>query len=161
MMYTGAFGAAENQRLVKWLNDTGLADDYVNSIDWATLDWRKHTKAEADRIQDYFGRLFATMTKQELLAEAIRRRIMIQPVSSARDLVNHVHLQARDYWQYLDYPSLGVKLRYPVRFCLNSETPGRNWRRAPMIGEHNQEIYAKELNYSISEIIAMKEAGII
>ncbi len=161
MIYTGAFGAAEDGRLVKWLDEEGMADDYLKGIAWSTLEWRKQTSEEANRIHDYFARFFATKTKSELLEEALKRRIMLQPVSSARDLVEHPHLTARDYWQDVAYPQLDMTLRYPVRFCLNSETPCKNWRSAPFIGEHNSEIYGDELGYSTSEIISLKEAGII
>lgn len=160
MIYTGSFGVEEDKRLVQWLDEEGMADDYLKGIDWNTLDWRMHSGEEGEKIQNYFARFFATKTKAELLAEALKRRIMIQPVSSARDLIEHQHLQARDYWQDVEYSDLGVSLRYPVRFCLSSETPCKHWRRAPAIGEHNQEIY-KELGYSASEIVSLKEAGII
>jgi crotonobetainyl-CoA:carnitine CoA-transferase CaiB-like acyl-CoA transferase len=160
MIYTGAFGAAEDERLVNWLDESGMADDYLKGIEWNTLDWRTKSGEEGERIQNYFARFFATKTKAELLTEALKRRIMIQPLSSARDLVEHPHLQARDYWQDVEYPHLGVSLRYPIRFCLNSETPIKHWRRAPITGEHNLEIY-QELGYSASEIISLKAAGII
>jgi crotonobetainyl-CoA:carnitine CoA-transferase CaiB-like acyl-CoA transferase len=160
MIYTGSFGAAADERLVNWLDESGMADDYLKGIDWNTLDWRTKSGEEGERIQNYFARFFATKTKVDLLTEAIKRRIMIQPLSSARDLVEHPHLQARDYWQDVEYPHLGVSLRYPIRFCLNSETPIKHWRRAPITGEHNLEIY-QELGYSASEIISLKAAGII
>lgn len=86
---------------------------------------------------------------------------MVQPVSSPRDIVEHPQLEVRDYWQKLEHADLGVTLRYPSRFCLMSETPCELQRRAPHIGEHNQEIYQKELGYSNEEMIALKQAGII
>jgi crotonobetainyl-CoA:carnitine CoA-transferase CaiB-like acyl-CoA transferase len=34
-------------------------------------------------------------------------------------------------------------------------------RRAPLIGEHNQEIYEGELGFSKEEMLSLKQAGII
>ena len=160
MMYTGSFGAAENKRLVEWLDDEGIADDFLKGIDWPNLDWRDRPKEDAERVQGYLTRLFQSKTKAEILQEAIERRVMVQPVSSPRDIVGHPQLEARGFWQELEHPDLGTALRYPSRFCLLSETPGKLQRAAPHIGEHNQEIY-KELGFSNEELTTLKQAGII
>ena len=34
-------------------------------------------------------------------------------------------------------------------------------RRAPLIGEHNYEIYVKELGLSVDELVTLKQGGII
>jgi crotonobetainyl-CoA:carnitine CoA-transferase CaiB-like acyl-CoA transferase len=34
-------------------------------------------------------------------------------------------------------------------------------RRAPLIGEHNEEIYKKELGLSAEELMVLKQSGII
>ena len=161
MIITGPFGASESQRLVKWLDDEGMADDFLRGIDWATLDWRQMSREEGEKIQDYFARFFQTKTKAELLEEALRRRLMIQPVNTPKDIMRHPQLEARGYWQKLDHTDLGATLRYPSRFCLMSEAPCKLWRRAPLIGEHNQEIYQKELGFSSEELVVLKQGGII
>ncbi|GAF80250.1 unnamed protein product, partial [marine sediment metagenome] len=161
MIYTGSFGAAENKRLVEWLDDEGIADDFLKGIDWPNLEWRGRSREEGEKIQDYLARLFQSKTKAELLEEALKRRIMVQPVSSPRDIMEHPQLEARGYWQKLDHADLGTSLRYPSRFCLLSETPCELRRGAPLIGEHNQEIYQEELGFSSEDLVALKQAGII
>jgi crotonobetainyl-CoA:carnitine CoA-transferase CaiB-like acyl-CoA transferase len=42
-----------------------------------------------------------------------------------------------------------------------AETPWRISRRAPLIGEHNKEIYQEELGFSREEMLLLKEARII
>ena len=161
MIYTGSFGAAENKRLVEWLDEEGIADEFLKGIDWPNLDWRGRSREEAERVQGYLAKLFQSKTKAELLQEAIKRRVMVQPVSSPRDIVEHPQLEARGYWQELEHADLGITLRCPSRFCLLSETPCKLQRGAPHIGEHNQEIYQKELGYSNEEMIALEETGTI
>ena len=43
----------------------------------------------------------------------------------------------------------------------DEDTPIQIPRRAPLIGEHNEEIYVKELGLSHDDLIALVEAGII
>ena len=86
---------------------------------------------------------------------------MVQPVSSPRDILAHPQLEARDYWQQLEHADLGTTLRYPSRFCMLSETSCELRRPAPLIGEHNLEIYREELVLSCKDLVDLKQAGII
>ena len=54
-----------------------------------------------------------------------------------------------------------VSITYPGVFTNASETPLTISRRAPLIGEHNEEIYEKELGLSREELLILKQAGII
>ncbi len=141
LIFGGHWGAThDNPRFVKWLEELGLADDYIRNLDWAHLNWRCTPLPEVDRIHGYFGRLFMSMTKAELLRGALARRIALQPVNTPEDILVHPQLEARGYWQEVDYPELGLKLRHPGRFCLPGVSPCRISRRAPRIGEHNAEL---------------------
>jgi len=60
----------------------------------------------------------------------------------------------------MEHPELHDTLTYVGPSIKLMETPIRFRRRAPLIGEHNQEVYA-ELGLSRDEIIALKEGGII
>jgi len=161
MMYTGDFGVEECRRLVAWADEHGMTDEYLRGIDWATFEWRSQTRAGADRVQEYFVKFFKTMTKEELLEQALKRRIMIQPVSSPKDILDHIQLKAREYWQEIEYPELGTSFKYPERVSLNSVTPCSNRRKAPAIGEHNREIYQAEHGCSPEEIGRLEAAGVI
>jgi len=161
MLYTGAFGAEEDKRLVKWLEEEGLADEYIRGIDWAKLDWRDKKREDGERIMSYLGRLFKSKTKAELLDEGYKRDILVQPVATPKDILDHPQFKATRYWQEVEHDDLGVTLRYPGRVCLASETPLRIWRRAPLIGEHNLDIYEKEMGISRQQLVALAEAGVI
>ncbi|MFC1822148.1 CaiB/BaiF CoA transferase family protein [Thermodesulfobacteriota bacterium] len=161
MIFTGQFGADESNRLVQWLDEEGFADDFLKSIDWVTLDWRNKTREEGEQIQQYYVKFFQSKTKAVLLKEALKREIMIQPVSTPKDIMEHPQLKARGYWQNLEHDDLGITLSYPTRFCMLSATPCKQYRRAPNIGEHNTEIYQEELGYSAMELTTLKQAGVL
>ena len=99
--------------------------------------------------------------KAELFGEALKRGAMVYPVSTAAELLNSPQLTARGFWVALEHPELGTTITYPGPFAKCSETPPKVTRRAPLIGEHNQEIYEKELGISKGKIRTLKQDGII
>ncbi|MCX8127066.1 MAG: CoA transferase, partial [Dehalococcoidia bacterium] len=150
-LYTGAFGAEEDRRLVKWMDEEGIADEFIKSIDWAKLDWRRTPLDEVARIHGYVERFFKSKTKAELLEGAVKRRLAIQPVNTPGDILKHPQLEARNYWQDLTFPD-GTTARYPSRFCLPSYSPCKQWRPAPRVGEHNSEVYCGLLGLSTDNV---------
>jgi crotonobetainyl-CoA:carnitine CoA-transferase CaiB-like acyl-CoA transferase len=56
---------------------------------------------------------------------------------------------------------MSTRMSYPGAFVKASQAPSRAVRRAPMIGEHNKEIYEDELGLSRDTLCRLKEAGII
>ena len=162
LIFGGHWGAThDNPPLVDWMNKEGMADDFMKGIDWAHLSWRKTPREEVERMHSSIGSFFQSKTKTELLEGALKRRMCIQPTCTPIDILEHAQLKARNYWQELEHPELGTTISYPGRSCLPSKTPCKQWRRAPLIGEHNQEIYQQELGLSQEEIIILKEGGII
>jgi len=150
-LFPAPLGTAENLQLVKWIDEAGIADDFFRGIDWPNFGWEGKSLEEAERVHDYLARLFLSKTTAELAEEAFRRDIKVEPISTPKDILRHPQLEARDYWQQLEHPELGATISYPGRFCLLPETPGKLRRRAPHIGEHNQEILEKELAISSEE----------
>ncbi len=147
--------------VVEFMDQEGMADDFIRNMDWGALDWGCVTQEEADRIQEYFFRFFKTKTKAELFSEAIKRNLLIQPVCTAKDILEHPQLQERNYWQKVEHRELSQSLTYPGGFIRSSETPCKIWRRPPLIGEHNIEIYEGDLGLSREKLIALKQAGAI
>jgi crotonobetainyl-CoA:carnitine CoA-transferase CaiB-like acyl-CoA transferase len=160
-IYTGQFGAKENRSWVKWLDEEGMADGFLREIDWDNFDWRTQTPEQAERIQGQLATFFQTKTKVELAGEARKRGIMLETVNTPIDVLQHPQLEARGFWHQLDHPELGTAITYPARFALLSESPARLRRRAPLVGEHNQEIYRGELGFAEGDLVALKACGAI
>jgi crotonobetainyl-CoA:carnitine CoA-transferase CaiB-like acyl-CoA transferase len=100
-------------------------------------------------------------TKKEIAEEGLKRGINAVIASDPADVLDNSQLMARNFWIELDHPELGVKLNYPRHFFLCSETENYIGRRAPAIGQDNDEVYRKELGLPSMEIIALKEANVI
>jgi len=158
-IYGGHTGAPANRALIKWMDEEGMAPDFLKEKDWENFDITKASQAELDQISEPIGRFFLEHTKEEIYEEAIRRRLFIDPVATISDLLENPQLSARAFWQEVDHPELGTAITYPGAFVRLSEASCRIRHRAPLIGEHNEEIYEKELGLSKEELVVLKQAG--
>ncbi|MFH1623755.1 MAG: CoA transferase [Pseudomonadota bacterium] len=147
--------------LVQWMGAEGMADEHLKTIKWGEFDMSKVTPSEIEEIEEKVGSFFSTYTKDDLYKEASKRHVPLAPVSDFADVLQNDQLRSRDYWVELDHPELKTRITYPGPFAKFSETPISIERRAPLIGEHNEEIYGKELGISTKELVVLKEGGII
>ena len=160
--YTGGPQAKRHSiPLVKWIAEEGMADDWLKNFDWENFSHFTTTQEIIDRMEEQTINFFMAHTKAEIMEGAIKYRIMLYPISSVVDLINSPQLAFRDFWEEVEHPELGTKITYPGRWANNSETPPKISRRAPLIGEHNQEIYEKELGMPGEQIVKLKKAKVI
>jgi crotonobetainyl-CoA:carnitine CoA-transferase CaiB-like acyl-CoA transferase len=154
---------SSTQRLIDWMDEEGKAPDWLKKVDWV-LDYNADslTQAFARRVEAEVAAFAAGKTKTELYEEGgIKRRILLAPVSDARDICENAQLQARGYWTQVEHPELNASLTYAGPFLRLSETPAVIRRRAPGIGEHNDEVYRGELGLAPEEIRALRQGGVI
>jgi len=101
-------------------------------------------------------------TKREIFEAAAPRRIMMVPVQSPKDILENPQLQALGYFVDVEHPELGTTIKYPgAPYYHISDAPWRISRRAPLIGEHNSDIYEKELGLSKEQLAVLKQEGAI
>jgi crotonobetainyl-CoA:carnitine CoA-transferase CaiB-like acyl-CoA transferase len=160
VMLGGRTGAKTNRQLVKWMNEDGMSNEYLQSIDWDNLDMRVVTQEVVDQISRPIMDFFLTHTKKEILNEAVHRSISICPLSSIQDLLNDVNLKARDFWTKIDHPELKTNITYPKQFIKSSEVNVLTRFRASLIGEHNEEVY-RDIGLSRNDLVVLKQAGIV
>ena len=149
-----------NVPLIKWMESEGMADDFLTGYDWSKFGMNT-TQEEIQRIETPTARFFLAHTKAELFAGALKHGVQLYPVSTPIDMLESPQLKARNFWQEVDHPELDTSFVYPGAFAHASEAPPRISRRAPLIGEHNEEIYEKELGISKEQLLILKQAGVI
>ena len=150
-----------NQMLVDWIEGDGIDAGVLRRIDWRNDDWGKYTVAELDEMAVTIGSFLRKHAREELLEGALERRIQLTPVLTPKDQLEFPQLVAREFWQKVEHPELGADLTYPGGFVRLSDGECRIRRRAPLIGEHNEEIYGEELGLSKRELLALKERQVI
>lgn len=162
LVFGGKTGEKSNKSLIEWINSEGMADDFLKHMDPA-FDMASSDQEFHDLFSQSVERFFLTHTKAELYEEALKRKIMLYPVSSIKDLLESPQLKARDFWaevKYTEKEFVCDSLIHPGAFAKLSETPLKSQCCAPFIGEHNMEIY-KELGLSDEELYSLEQTKII
>ena len=156
----GRTGAKSLSSLVEWMGSEGMATDFLLNLDWDNFDMFIVTKEEVDSISEPVGEFFRKHTAKELLNGAVERGVSIGPLSSMKDLLNDECLKARNFWKEIEHPELGTSIIYPREFVKSTEVDCSTKFRAPLIAEHNNEVY-KEIGLSGQELLALKQMRVI
>ena len=68
--------------------------------------------------------------------------------------------KARGLFVDMEHPVIGKYKQFgPVPRLM--ETPGNIYRPAPLLGEHNQEIYIGDLGMNSDDLVALQAEGVI
>jgi len=116
----------------------------------------KH-RHELDRylVQWTAGRSAETVT--ELLQS---HGVAAVPVMGAEERLFHPHFRERGLYIDIDHPALGAEPIFNLMWNL-SRTPSAVRRHAPLIGEHNEQVFCGILGMSAQEVKALQEAQVI
>ena len=104
---------------------------------------------------------FMRYTKRELAERAQSHHLSITAYYDPGEVREDPHLNARNYFVDVEHPELGTSIAYAGAPYGLSETPWQIRRRAPLIGEHNEEVYIGELGYTREQLARLKAAGAI
>jgi crotonobetainyl-CoA:carnitine CoA-transferase CaiB-like acyl-CoA transferase len=130
-----------------WLTDPRFKDDLARGDNGAALSERTSQWA-------------AMRTTEEALAELEKARIPAGAVNTPQQALDDPHIQQMGYLQRMAFPGLpgpAPIMETPVRL---SETPGTLRSRAPLLGEHTEEILTS-LGYSAAEIAGFRAEGVV
>lgn len=86
--------------------------------------------------------------------------MVVSIIYSPEEMIEDVHFKERGMAVPVEHPEIGRSFIYPGPPYQLRETPWRISRRAPLLGEDNDEVYGA-LGVSHSERDALKEAGVI
>jgi crotonobetainyl-CoA:carnitine CoA-transferase CaiB-like acyl-CoA transferase len=156
----GKTGAKTLRGLTQWLNEEGLATEFLLTMDWDHFDMFTVTREVMAQISEPIGRFFLRHTRKELLKGAVPRMVSIGPLFSMQDLLEDESLHTRKFWTRIEHPELNTAITYPRQFVHSTEKDLYTRFRAPLIGEHNEAVYSA-IGLSKQELAALKQAGII
>jgi len=112
-----------------------------------------------DRLNSLLLEAFQDRKKGELFRSAQELRLLWGEVRNIEEVRNSDHYQERGFWVEIDHPRAG-RLTYSRLPLIMSETVTVTGR-APLLGEHNEEVYGDRLDYSTEELAKLKETGIV
>ena len=100
-------------------------------------------------------------TKAELWDGAQEKGIQLYPVFTPTDMLDFPQLKIRQYWQEVEHPELEDSIVYPGAFAKLTKGSCGIHRRAPLIGEHNEEIFVDEMGLLKGELVLLKQHNTI
>ncbi len=146
--------------ILEMMDKEGLAG-WLKGYDPRTFNGSTITQEERERINEVFINYFKTKTKKELFEAAVEKGIVLCPLNTIKDVVESPQLAAREYFIKVEHPELGESIAYPGFAVKLKGAPLQTMRRAPLIGEHNNDIYEKEMGISQERLTMLKQAGVI
>lgn len=112
-------------------------------------------------IDGLLASFIASVPAEEVYHAAQSRGFTWGAVRAPEALLEDAHLHDRGFWKQVEHPELGRTFIYPGEAAIYNGTPWGISRRAPLIGEHNAEIFRDELGLSAGEIAMLAENQVI
>ena len=139
-------------RVCDMMGKPELADD-------PHFDTRQARRAHEHEMLGIIGEWAATQPKEEIYHLLQGQRTIAGYVATVEDLFTSRQLVHRSFFQPIVHPYTG-ELMYPgAPFAVEGQT----WKhsRAPLLGEHNEEVYSRHLGYTREELIRLFSLGVI
>jgi len=131
--------------------------------EWAALeifDNRLSRAANWDALKLLLQEWTLEQNVDELYRAGQARRVPLAPVSTMGDLFTSDHLKSRGFFATIEHPVAG-SFAYPGAPYGLSQTPWRIRRPAPLLGQHNSEIYCGELGLSATDLATLEAEQIV
>ncbi len=151
--------------LIAWLDEEGLIEDMAEYLSYPSRAAMQRGDENARRQQMRVSELTRELARRSD-ADALFKRAQSLGfqwgiVNAPEDVLADPHFQARGFPVEVDHPELGESFTYAGAPYQLPKAPWAIHRRAPLLGEHNTEIYVGELGFSIGELESMTSKGIV
>jgi crotonobetainyl-CoA:carnitine CoA-transferase CaiB-like acyl-CoA transferase len=113
-----------------------------------------------EELKELLIKGLAEWDRKPLFQASGERRLVFGMAQDAGDLFTCPHLRERGFFVEVDHPVAG-KAEYPGLGPRLSEMEFTVGRPAPLLGQHNTEIYVDELRYTTEELVRLRAAGVI
>lgn len=114
----------------------------------------------ADEVEGLIQPWLMKHGAEEIFSSGQEWRIPFALVLGIEELGEDPQYQARGFFPEIDHPVAG-RFAYPGAPFRMSETPWRMVRPAPLLGEHNEEIYVGKLGFSREDLVRLGRNGVI
>jgi crotonobetainyl-CoA:carnitine CoA-transferase CaiB-like acyl-CoA transferase len=133
-------------RLIDLMKRDGAAD-FLADDKWKTAtrftampgQWQC-TQEDADAAEGVLERWLERYTRAEIMQMVREHELMIFAVQTAPENLESEQLKSRDYFRNIRHKAIGREVAFPGPPVVLSKTPWRVDRRAPTLGEDNDEV---------------------
>ncbi|MCP5082576.1 MAG: CoA transferase [Alphaproteobacteria bacterium] len=137
--------------------------EVMGNPEWADLDLFQDMfmrAQNADVIYPFIEEWTMQHSKMEIMEKCQAAGCPITAVFTIAEAAEHPHLAARDYFVNIDHPALGEVRNLGAPFKLPA-CPGGPNTPAPLLGQHNSEVYGEILGLATHEIEHLDADGIL
>ena len=162
------------------VNTYRCKDDYVFILVGLPAHWVKfckilgredliedpRTRTPADRVRnvDFVDEVVGVWTAEKTAAEVLQimeeAELAASPIYDFAQILEDEHIQEREMVAEVDHPEAGKVKLFGVA-VKHSHTPGKVRSPAPLMGQHNDEVYGGQLGLSEEELNLLKGDEII
>lgn len=131
----------------EWAKDERLADPTSRESHFA-------------QIRPHILHWLRNHTREEIYHKGQALGCPTSPVLSPAEVATSEHFSQRGFFAAAEHPLAGKAL-YPLAPYQFSRTPASIQRPAPLLGQHNEEVYCQRLGYTPDDLAQMKIAGVL
>ncbi len=146
-------GGAEWHDIAEFFGREELKDERFSTVTGRTIHGEELDRLVLEATRD--------RTMEELFRTASEKyHMLFGIVQEPEDLARCPHLEARNFFQEVDHPAIG-RIKVPYRLWNMSESGARYLRPAPLLGQHNAEVYGEELGLDAPQLAKLSARGVI
>jgi crotonobetainyl-CoA:carnitine CoA-transferase CaiB-like acyl-CoA transferase len=111
-----------------------------------------------DALEPLIQEELCRFEKQRLFRDGQARGVSIAAINTIEEAAKAEHFAEREAFVTYEHPETD-EFRAPgppVRFA----DRGSAVRQAPLLGEHNEDVFCKQLGHSRAELVSMRQAGV-
>jgi crotonobetainyl-CoA:carnitine CoA-transferase CaiB-like acyl-CoA transferase len=117
-------------------------------------------KANEDALDAELSRAIASLNPDDCVARIRDAGAIAAPVNPAPAVMADAQILSREYFVAIDRAVVGTHL-YPGAVARIPDTPLRADAPAPLLGEHNRQVFAELLEMTDDEIAELERSGVI
>ncbi|MCW4048648.1 MAG: CoA transferase [Candidatus Bathyarchaeota archaeon] len=123
-------------------------------------DWFKELLGVEELTKEAIETWVSEKTTNEVVELLAKTGVPVGPVLDLDQVMENEHAAAREMFVKVDHPILGeiTEPGFPIKF---SDTKGDITAPAPLLGEHNEEVYTRLLGLSNEDVDALRKEGVI
>jgi crotonobetainyl-CoA:carnitine CoA-transferase CaiB-like acyl-CoA transferase len=135
----------------------------MGNPDWTKEELFTNPDVRRQRSEEVQQRLMewtSQRPKHEIYHEGQKAGVAAGAYQTPEEIMSSEQLASRGFFVEMEHPEAG-RQTYPTCPYKFSKTPWRGQRAAPLLGEHNEEVYHGRLGHSREEMVTLRGLGVI